>query len=245
MDGYGMDSGRPETCARIRKAAWNRRSLLSGQPGICTRISMGWFAGCEVSESLAGFCYRAELFKRTGEEVIPFTHAGGIIGILYFCFPDGQEAEKWIRRFSSDIQVHVTPNLQKEIIRMGEYMNPSFSIRKLQGWDLEAYARKLTEKAEILTETGGNGRIIGLIAAYLNREESGFISMLVVNPRYRRLGVAESLCRRVHQLARTREILQMRGEIREENLACQMLARKLGYRKEKNGEWRILLSKNS
>lgn len=101
------------------------------------------------------------------------------------------------------------------------------------------------EKAEILTETGGNGRIIGLIAAYLNREESGFISMLVVNPRYRRLGVAESLCRRVHQMARTREILQMRGEIREENLTCQMLARKLGYRKEKNGEWRILLSKDS
>lgn len=96
----------------------------------------GWFAGCEVSESLAGFCYRAELFKRTGEEVIPFTHAGGIIGILYFCFPDGQDAEKWIRRFSSDIQVHVTPNLQKEIIRMGEYMNPSFPIRKLQGWSL-------------------------------------------------------------------------------------------------------------
>lgn len=43
------------------------------------------------------------------------------------------------------------------------------------------------------------------------------------DPQYRRLGVEESLCRRVHQLARTRGILQMRGEIREENLACQML----------------------
>ena len=65
------------------------------------------------------------------------------------------------------------------------------------------------------------------------------------DPQYRRLGVEESLCRRVHQLARTRGILQMRGEIREENLACQMLARKLGYRKvEKNGEWGISLSKN-
>lgn len=55
MDGYGMDSGRPETCARIRKVAWNRRSLLSGQPGICTRISMDGLLAVRLVSRLPDF----------------------------------------------------------------------------------------------------------------------------------------------------------------------------------------------
>ena len=79
-------------------------------------------------------------------------------------------------------------------------------------WDPEVYERKITEKAEILTETDENGRFIGLIVAYLNRKVVGFISMRVVDPQYRHLGVAKKLYRRIHELARTREILQMQRD---------------------------------
>lgn len=104
--------------------------------------------------------------------------------------------------------------LQQEILRLGEYMNSPFSARKQCGWDPAVYSRKLTENAVIVTARDENGHIIGLIAAYLNRKEEAFISMLVVEPEYRRCHVAEALCLRVYEIAKERGISRIRGEIR-------------------------------
>ena len=73
------------------------------------------------------------------------------------------------------------------------------------------------------------GEIIGLVAAYLNRSDFGFISMLIVLPEYRRCRAAETLCEKVHMLAREKNISSIRGEIRKENMACRRLAERLGY----------------
>ncbi len=155
---------------------------------------------------------------------------------------DGRQCFVAIREQKTHTVTLMMPKLRQEIVCLGEFMNPPFSLRRRQGWNPEGYADKLIEKADILVETDENGRIIGLIAGYLNQEELGFISMLVVDPQYRRLGVAELLCCRMHQLAKVRVILRMQGEIRESNRACQMLARKLGYHKLKeNNRWELLL----
>lgn len=127
-------------------------------------------------------------------------------------------------------------DIQREILRLGEYMNPPFSVRKPYGWDPSAYARKLIENAVIIIAHDEAGHIIGLIAAYLNRQEEAFISMLVVEPAYRRCRIAEVLCRCVQKIAENRGILRIRGEIREDNIACWSLVQKLGYRRAAEAE---------
>ncbi len=63
------------------------------------------FAGYEIGEPLKQFCYRSEIFCRKGDEVTPFCHAGGILGILYFRLFDWDEAKEQIERFQSNIVV--------------------------------------------------------------------------------------------------------------------------------------------
>ena len=98
----------------------------------------------------------------------------------------------------------------------------------ITGWNTNAYAEKLMSLANIVTIENEKGEIIGLIAAYLNRSDFGFISMLIVMPEYRRCRAAEALCEKVHMLAREKNIPSIRGEIRKENMACRRLAEMLG-----------------
>lgn len=131
-----------------------------------------------------------------------------------------------------------------DIVRLGEFMTPPFSTRNRCGqertktekrnapitdWNTNAYAEKLMRLADIVTVENENGEIIGLVAAYLNRSDFGFISMLIVMPEYRRCRAAEALCEKVHMLAREKNIPSIRGEIRKENIACRRLAERLGY----------------
>ena len=131
-----------------------------------------------------------------------------------------------------------------DIVRLGEFMTPPFSARNrcgqehsisekrnapITGWNTNAYAEKLMRLADIVTIENEKGEIIGLVAAYLNRSDFGFISMLIVVPEYRRCRAAETLCEKVHMMARERNIPSIRGEIRKENMACRRLADMLGY----------------
>lgn len=123
-----------------------------------------------------------------------------------------------------------THNIQDEILHLGEHMTPPFSHRDQNGWGSAEYARKLTEHAEIFTARNAEGKIIGLIAAYMNQLEQAYISMLVISPEYRRCRIAQALCQNVHELARQRGIRCVRGEIRRENAACRAMAvKQLGY----------------
>lgn len=219
-------------------------NLHANQPGM--------YAGYELHPELSGHLYREEIFRRKGEAVGTYENASGIIGILYFCFASRTEAETYLYDMSGYLQVHVMnlklvssgTDILADIVRLGEFMTPPFSARNrcgqehsitkkrngmMTGWNTEAYAEKLLCLADIVTIENEKGEIIGLVAAYLNRSDFGFISMLVVMPEYRRCRMAEALCEKVHMLAREKDIPSIRGEIRKENMACRRLAEMLGY----------------
>ena len=121
-------------------------------------------------------------------------------------------------------------NLHDAILRLGEHMTPPFSQRDRNGWKAADYADKLIGNAEIFTARHSSGETVGLIAAYMNQQDSAFISMLVVSPQYRRCRIANTLCRYVHELARQRGIHCVRGKIRRDNAACRAMAEeRLGY----------------
>ena len=210
------------------------------------------YAGYELHPELSGHLYREDIFRRKGEAVGTYENASGIIGILYFRFASRAEAETYLYDMSWYLQVHVInlkpvssgTDILADIVRLGEFMIPPFSVRSRCGqehtisekrntpktaWNTNAYAEKLMRLADIVTVENEKGEIIGLVAAYLNRDDFGFISMLVVMPEYRRCRAAEALCEKVHMLAREKNIPSIRGEIRKENIACRRLAEMLGY----------------
>ena len=219
-------------------------NLHANQPGM--------YAGYELHPELSGHLYREEIFRRKGEAVGTYENASGIIGILYFHFASRAEAETYLYDMSWYLQVHVMnlkpvssgTDILSDIVRLGEFMTPPFSARNRCGqehsisekrnapkisWNTNAYAEKLMRLANIVTVENEKGKIIGLVAAYLNRKDFGFISMLIVIPEYRRCRAAEALCEKVHMLAREKNIPSIRGEIRKENMACRRLAERLGY----------------
>ena len=219
-------------------------NLHANQPGM--------YAGYELHPELFGHLYREEIFRRKGETVGTYENASGIIGILYFHFASRAEAETYLYDMSWYLQVHVMnlkpvssgTDILADIVRLGEFMTPPFSVRNRcgqehsisekrnapkTGWNTNAYAEKLMRLANIVTIENEKGEIIGLVAAYLNRSDFGFISMLIVLPEYRRCRAAETLCEKVHMLAREKNIPSIRGEIRKENMACRRLAERMGY----------------
>ena len=219
-------------------------NLHANQPGM--------YAGYELHPELSGHLYREEIFRRKGEAVGTYENASGIIGILYFHFASRAEAETYLYDMSWYLQVRVMNlkpvssgmDILADIVRLGEFMTPPFSARNrcgqehsvsekrnvpITGWNTNAYAEKLIRLADIVTIENEKGEIIGLVAAYLNRSDFGFISMLIVMPEYRRCRAAEALCEKVHMLAREKNISSICGEIRKENMACRRLAERLGY----------------
>lgn len=226
-------------------------NLHANQPGM--------YVGYELHPELFGHLYREDIFRRKGETVGTYENASGIIGILYFHFASRAEAETYLYDMSWYLQVHVMnlkpvssgTDILADIVRLGEFMTPPFSARNRcgqehsilekrnapkTGWNTNAYAEKLMRLADIVTIENEKGEIIGLVAAYLNRSDFGFISMLIVVPEYRRCRAAEALCEKVHMLAREKNIPSIRGEIRKENMACRRLAERLGYVEYKDAE---------
>lgn len=244
--------------ANSLKASKLAENLVSAdQNGIYATYNLhanqpGMYAGYELHPELSGYLYREEIFRRKGETVGAYENASGIIGILYFHFASRAEAETYLYDISRYLQVHVMnlkmvssgTDILADIVRLGEFMIPPFSARNRRGqehtisekrnvpkpaWNTNAYAEKLMRLADIVTIENEKGEIIGLVAAYLNRSDFGFISMLIVLPEYRRCRAAETLCEKVHMLAREKNIPSIRGEIRKENMACRRLAEMMGY----------------
>lgn len=219
-------------------------NLHANQPGM--------YAGYELHLELSGHLYRENIFRRKGEAVGTYENASGIIGILYFHFVSRAEAETYLYDMAWYLQVHVMnlkpvsagTDILADIVRLGEFMIPPFSVRSRcgqeytisekrnapkNGWNTNVYAEKLMRLANIVAIENEKGEIIGLVAAYLNRSDFGFISMLIVMPEYRRCRAAQALCEKVHMLAREKNIHSIRGEIRKENIACRRLAEMLGH----------------
>lgn len=235
------------------------RSLSEEKEGVFVSYNLhtdrdGIYMGYYMEENLAGHCYRREMFRSRGEPVHPYQDASGIIGILYFYFANREEAENYLSQIRCCLVVHVAAiaeiwsrksnrmgrflmqsDLQENILRMGEYMRPAFTERERAGIDVRAYAKKLTDQAEIHVAVNEKEEIIGMIAAYLNRADYGFISMLVVAPEFRGCSIAKKLCRRIHEQAQRLGLRCVRGEIRKENTGCRRLAKSMGYEEGASG----------
>ena len=98
------------------------------------------------------------------------------------------------------------------------------------GVDLEVYLEKLGEKAEILSDWAG-GRCRGVVAFYCNDESTrqAFITLVLVDPRDRGIGIGRALVTCVLALAKRRGFLSCRLEVAQQNTAARELYRSLGF----------------
>jgi ribosomal protein S18 acetylase RimI-like enzyme len=101
----------------------------------------------------------------------------------------------------------------------------------LDGVDVDAYLAKLADRAEVLCDWG-EGRCRGLVAFYCNDESTrqAFITLVLVDPRDRRLGIGRALIACVLDLARRRGYTSCRLEVARHNDSAHDLYASLGFR---------------
>ena len=106
------------------------------------------------------------------------------------------------------------------------------SNRLVEGIDIHRYLAKLSERAEILSDSA-EGRCRGLVAFYCNDYETkhAFVNLVVVDPRDRRLGIGASLLSCALALAKRRGFTSCRLEVATDNEAAQAMYRSLGFRR--------------
>jgi ribosomal protein S18 acetylase RimI-like enzyme len=103
--------------------------------------------------------------------------------------------------------------------------------RFIEGVDLDEYLAKLGDRAEIVSEWGA-GRCRGFVAFYCNDEsiKQAFITLVLVDPRDRGLGIGSALVRRVLDLAKSRGFMSCRLQVAQRNGAAHAMYRSLGFR---------------
>ena len=101
----------------------------------------------------------------------------------------------------------------------------------IQGIDIHTYLSKLDEHAEILSDCVGN-RCRGFVAFYCNDQDTkqAFISLVLVDPRDRQLGIGRALVGGVLALAKGRGFTSCRLEVAQLNDAAQALYASLDFR---------------
>jgi ribosomal protein S18 acetylase RimI-like enzyme len=103
--------------------------------------------------------------------------------------------------------------------------------RFIEGVELEAYLAKLGASAEILSDSIGE-RCRGFVAYYCNDEVSrqAYITLVLVEPGSRGIGLGRSLVAGVMAIARRRGFTSCRLEVGKHNEAAQAMYRSLGFR---------------
>lgn len=101
----------------------------------------------------------------------------------------------------------------------------------LDGVDVDAYLAKLADRAEVLCDWA-SGRCRGVVAFYCNDEATrqAFITLVLVDPRDRRLGIGRALVSCVLELARQRGFTSCRLEVARHNDTAHDLYASLGFR---------------
>lgn len=96
--------------------------------------------------------------------------------------------------------------------------------------DFEAYLAKLDAHAEIVADTSGE-RCRGFVAFYCNDDttKQAFITLVLVDPRDRGLGIGQSLVGNVLDLARSRGFHSCRLEVAADNVAAKKMYGALGF----------------
>jgi ribosomal protein S18 acetylase RimI-like enzyme len=96
--------------------------------------------------------------------------------------------------------------------------------------DLDAYLVKLRERAEFLSDSIGD-RCRGFVAFYCNDASTlrAYITLVLVDPQDRGLGIGRTLVAGVLQLARERGFTSCGLEIASSNTGAHALYRSLGF----------------
>ena len=102
--------------------------------------------------------------------------------------------------------------------------------RLVEGIELDRYVKKLGDRAELLSDSVA-GRCRGFVAFYCNDESTkqAYITMVLVAPEYRRLGIGSALVSCVLELARRRGFTTCRLEVAESNAAASAIYSALGF----------------
>ena len=103
--------------------------------------------------------------------------------------------------------------------------------RFIEGVGLDEYLTKLGGQAEVLADSV-DGRCRGFVAYYCNDEttKQAYITLVLVDPRDRGLGIGQSLVACVLDQARRRGFTSCRLEVMRDNAAAQAMYRSLGFR---------------
>ena len=103
--------------------------------------------------------------------------------------------------------------------------------RFIEGIAIDRYLAKLESHAEILSDVVDN-RCRGFVAFYCNDETTrqAFITLVLVDPRDRELGVGRALVSGVLALARGRGFTTCRLEVAQRNDVAQAMYASLGFR---------------
>jgi len=100
----------------------------------------------------------------------------------------------------------------------------------IQNVDMDTYLAKLGEKAEIVSDSIG-GRCRGFVAFYCNDMDTrkAFITLVLIDPRDRGLGLGKALTEYVLNVARHRGFISCRLEVRRENRIAYNLYLSQGF----------------
>ena len=103
--------------------------------------------------------------------------------------------------------------------------------RFLEGVDVDAYLTKLADRAEVLCDWAA-GRCRGVCAFYCNDESTrqAFITLVLVDPRDRRLGIGRALITCALDLGRRRGFTSCRLEAARDNDIAREMYVSLGFR---------------
>ncbi len=102
--------------------------------------------------------------------------------------------------------------------------------RFIEGADLDDYLDRLGERAEIVSDWLA-GRCRGFAAFYCNDDSTkqAFLTLILVDPRDRGLGIGRTLVTSVLEEATRRGFTSCRLEVAERNESAQALYRSLGF----------------
>lgn len=112
----------------------------------------------------------------------------------------------------------------------------------VEGVDLDLYVAKLGEKAEIVSDFIA-GRCRGFVAFYCNdmNTKQAYITLVLVDPRDRGLGLGKSLVASVLEMARRRGFSSCRLEVARRNELANAMYLSMGFRMVEDRAQKLLL----
>lgn len=104
------------------------------------------------------------------------------------------------------------------------------SNRFIEAVDLDAYLGRLDEHAEVADEVA-DGRCRGFVAFYCNDlvSKRAFITLVMVAPEDRSIGLGRALVTRVLDVCRGRGFVTCQLEVRDDNAAALAIYQSLGF----------------